>query len=59
MGKAGIDERFPEQSLFLSPPGQADFPPAALPSGAWAQASVADLRWIWAAQAAKRGIVIL
>ena len=64
MGKAGIDERFPEQSLFLSPPGQtsagqADFPPAAQPSGAWAQASVADLRWIWAAQAAKRGIVIL
>lgn len=64
MGKAGTDESFPEQSLFLSPPeqapaGQTDFPPAAQLSGAWGQASAADLRWIWAAQAAKRGVIIL
>ena len=64
MGKAGTEESSPEQSSFLSPleqtsAEQADFPTAARPSGACVQASAADLRWIWAAQAAKRGVIIL
>lgn len=65
MGKAVIDENSPAQALFRSLPGQASAPLAASqaasvqPSGAWAQASAADLSWIWAAQAAKRGIIIV
>lgn len=64
MGKAGTDQNSQEQSSFFSQPGQtsavlADFPGAAQPQGAWAQASAADLRWIWAAQAAKHGVIIL
>lgn len=65
MGKAVTDGCSPARSLFHSSPEQGSAPLAASPaastqpSDAWAQASATDLRWIWAAQAAKRGVIIV
>ncbi len=65
MGKAVTDENSPAQSLFRFSPGQtlkplaASRPGSAPPSCTWAQTSAADLSWIWAAQAAKRGVIIV